>query len=56
MHACLTGILPRSPQVLWEAVTLEEQDIAKALIDYISFNRVDTLVLGSPSKKGISRY
>ncbi|KAI8565900.1 hypothetical protein RHMOL_Rhmol03G0297000 [Rhododendron molle] len=41
--------------VLWEAVTLEEQDIAKALIDYISFNRVDTLVLGSPSKKGISR-
>ncbi|KAF7149177.1 hypothetical protein RHSIM_Rhsim03G0270900 [Rhododendron simsii] len=42
-------------EVLWEAVTLEEQDIAKALIDYISFNRVDTLVLGSPSKKGISR-
>ncbi|KAL7263641.1 hypothetical protein ACSBR1_001745 [Camellia fascicularis] len=42
-------------EVLWEAVTLDEQDITKALIDYISFNRVDTLVLGAPSRHGISR-
>ncbi|GMP47645.1 hypothetical protein CsSME_00015594 [Camellia sinensis var. sinensis] len=42
-------------EVLWEAVTLDEQDITKALIDYISFNRVDTLVLGAPSRNGISR-
>ncbi|GFS43724.1 kinase with adenine nucleotide alpha hydrolases-like domain-containing protein [Actinidia rufa] len=42
-------------QVLWEAVTLEEQDIAKALIDYASFNRVDTLVLGATSRNGVAR-
>ena len=42
-------------QVLWEAVTLEDQDITKALIDYATFNRVDTLVFGAPSRNGIAR-
>uniref|UniRef100_A0A5B7A0H0 RING-type E3 ubiquitin transferase n=2 Tax=Davidia involucrata TaxID=16924 RepID=A0A5B7A0H0_DAVIN len=42
-------------EVLWDAVTLEDQDIAKALIEYVSYNRVGTLLLGAPSKSGIYR-
>ncbi|XP_075098464.1 uncharacterized protein LOC107761456 [Nicotiana tabacum] len=42
-------------EVAYDLITLEGHDIAKALIDYVSLYRVQNLVLGCPSKNGISR-
>ncbi|XP_059635766.1 U-box domain-containing protein 35-like [Cornus florida] len=38
-----------------EDVILEDQDIAKALVEFVSYNRISTLLLGAPSRNGISR-
>ncbi|KAA8522672.1 hypothetical protein F0562_009166 [Nyssa sinensis] len=43
-------------EIQWDVVTLQDPDIAKALIEYVSYNRVGTLLLGASSKKsGIYR-
>ncbi|KAM7477543.1 hypothetical protein LguiA_025756 [Lonicera macranthoides] len=38
-----------------DVVTLYDNDIAKALIEYVLLHRVDTLVLGAPSRGSITR-
>ncbi|KAI6680971.1 hypothetical protein NL676_034852 [Syzygium grande] len=38
-----------------EVVVLEDSDVAKALVEYVSRHAVDTLLLGSASRKSISR-
>ncbi|KAK3009031.1 hypothetical protein RJ639_013475 [Escallonia herrerae] len=41
--------------VLWMVAKLDDHDIAKALMDYVLLYRIEILVLGAPSKSGISR-
>ncbi|KAH0709649.1 hypothetical protein KY284_011076 [Solanum tuberosum] len=42
-------------EIAYDLIILEGQDIAKSLIDYVSLYRVQNLILGCPSKNGISR-
>ncbi|OMO53247.1 UspA [Corchorus capsularis] len=42
-------------QIHCEAVVLEDPDVAKALIEYVTHCGIETLLLGSPSKSGFSR-
>ncbi|KAJ8527603.1 hypothetical protein K7X08_015054 [Anisodus acutangulus] len=42
-------------EVAYDLIILEGHDIAKSLIDYVSLHRVQNLILGCPSKNGISR-
>ncbi|KAJ7973682.1 U-box domain-containing protein 35 [Quillaja saponaria] len=42
-------------QVQFEIVVLHDPDVAKALIEYVSLNGVDTLLLGASSRNSISR-
>uniref|UniRef100_A0A5B7A2F8 RING-type E3 ubiquitin transferase n=1 Tax=Davidia involucrata TaxID=16924 RepID=A0A5B7A2F8_DAVIN len=42
-------------EILLDVVTLQDPDVAKALIEYVSYHRVGTLLLGAPSKNGIYR-
>ncbi|XP_019066878.1 U-box domain-containing protein 35-like [Solanum lycopersicum] len=42
-------------EIDYDLIILEGQDIAKSLIDYVSLYRVQNLILGCPSKNGISR-
>ncbi|KAI4346524.1 hypothetical protein L6164_007414 [Bauhinia variegata] len=42
-------------QVQFEVVILNDQDVARALNDYVSLNVVEMLLLGASSKHGLSR-
>lgn len=42
-------------QIQSEVVLLEDQDVAKALIEYISQNCISTFLLGASLKKSITR-
>ncbi|XP_027769214.1 U-box domain-containing protein 52-like isoform X2 [Solanum pennellii] len=42
-------------EIAYDLIILEGQDIAKSLIDYVSLYRVQNLIIGCPSKNGISR-
>ncbi|XP_039165509.1 U-box domain-containing protein 35-like [Eucalyptus grandis] len=41
--------------VQYEVVVLENSDVAKALVEYVSRHAVDTLLLGTASRKSFSR-
>ena len=43
-------------QIQFEAVVLEDPDVAKALIEYVTQCGIETLLLGGVSKSGLSRY
>lgn len=45
----------RQCQVQCDLVVLERQDVARALIEYVYQYGVETLLLGSPSKHGLTR-
>lgn len=42
-------------QIQSEVVMLEDQDVAKALIEYINQNFISTFLLGASLKKSITR-
>ncbi|XP_024031872.1 U-box domain-containing protein 35 [Morus notabilis] len=37
-------------------IVLEDSDVAKALIEYVSYAAIDSLIMGSPSKHGFIRF
>lgn len=44
-----------SAQIQCKDIVLEDTDVAKALIDYVSKTAIDNLVIGAPSKSGFLR-
>ena len=52
--------LPKMPkndadQIKFEVVVLEDDDVSLALVDYSIRHRVENLILGASSRKGLSR-
>lgn len=43
-------------QITSNEIIMEDTDIAKALIDYVSSSSIEILVLGAPTKGGFIRY
>ena len=40
-------------QIMCHEVVIEDTDIAKAILEYISIHLIETLILGTPTRGGI---
>lgn len=43
-------------QIKCHEIIIEDTDISKALVNYVTTNLIEILVLGTPSKNGLFRY
>lgn len=56
MHKSILLISLLSVQIQLKEVILEDGDICKALLDYISRNLINSIVLGAATRGSISRF
>ena len=43
-------------QIQLKEVVLDEQDVAKALLDYISTNYINNIVVGASTRNALTRF